>query len=58
MAEAGHYAVLVGPKMGLVDPGEGINPVGALGVVDPSLLAEHQEILQRIPELEEMPPMP
>ena len=35
MADAGHDAVLVGPEAGLVDPGEGINPVLALGVVDP-----------------------
>ena len=35
VADAGYDAVLVGPEAGLVDPGKGINPVGALGVVDP-----------------------
>ena len=35
VADEGHDAVLVSPEAGLVDPGEGINPVGALGVVDP-----------------------
>ena len=53
----------MGPEAGLVDPGEGINPVGALGVVDPvpagdaanALRDSHVAVLLAMPEAVNQP---